>query len=84
MTIDLTGLPAEVIARVSEIVDEARRAAVPSGDPEPDRTPLRGRFAHETTGGWTAEQFEAARREMSAAWERRMDERLGEITGEQS
>ena len=62
-TIDLTGLPEQVAQSIKLLVDSIRER-LPSGEPTPQRLPLRGRFA-DLRLSIPAAHIEEARRE---AW----------------
>jgi hypothetical protein len=83
MTIDLTGLPDEVVQQVVRIVDEARRAeAKPAGAPgvSPDgggRPSDIGRFAHLGLS-FPPEVFEENKREIMETFEKKWGQSYGE------
>ena len=62
-TIDLSGLPEQVAQSIRHLVDSIREK-LPSGEPTPQRPPLRGRFA-DLKLSIPAEHLDEARRE---AW----------------
>jgi hypothetical protein len=75
--IDLSGLPNEVAANIRRLVDSLRQPGPPAQSVVPRRS-IRGIFEHLKTGpGWTAEQFEEARREMNAEWEASLNAKFG-------
>ena len=72
--INLAGLPGPVAANIRQLVDSLRQ---PAGETSPRRS-IEGIYAHLMTGpGWTAEQFEEARREMNSEWEASMNAKFG-------
>jgi hypothetical protein len=78
--VNLAGLPGPVAANIRQLVDSLREPRASSDVPIEKRPPLMGRFAHLMTGpGWTPEQFEDARREMSAEWQASLDAKFGDL-----
>ena len=62
-TIDVTGLSPDVVHNLQQLVQSLRARLSPAAT-TPVRTLYGGKFEHERTGSWSAQDFEAARREM--------------------
>jgi hypothetical protein len=75
--VDLAGLPAPVAANIRQLVESLRNAGNAEAATKPKRS-IEGVYAHLMQGpGWTAEQFEEARREMNAEWEASLNAKFG-------